>query len=78
MVDRSTTASETVSSPLWGRLCGRGLRRLALPLLFGLVPASGVTQTVPLGANLERFDYPFALHWFESRSAGAPDPARAW
>ena len=29
-------------------------------------------QTVPLGANLERFDYPAPLHWFEAKSQGHP------
>jgi pimeloyl-ACP methyl ester carboxylesterase len=71
MADRSTAARDAVSSPPWSRLSGTALGWLALPLLFGLMPTSGVTQTVPLGANLERFDYPFPVHWFETRSAGA-------
>ncbi|MGO1305280.1 MAG: alpha/beta fold hydrolase, partial [Sphingomonas parapaucimobilis] len=29
-------------------------------------------QTVPLGANLERFDYPAPVHWFEATSQGHP------
>ncbi|WP_267396699.1 MULTISPECIES: alpha/beta hydrolase [unclassified Sphingomonas] len=44
------------------------LRALALPL--GLVAAPALAQTAPLGANLEQFDYPYPVHWFETRSAG--------
>jgi pimeloyl-ACP methyl ester carboxylesterase len=29
-------------------------------------------QTVPLGVNLERFDYPAPVHWFEANSQGHP------
>lgn len=28
-------------------------------------------QTVPIGANLERFDYPYPVQWFEAASQGA-------
>jgi len=37
------------------------------------VQATGAAGgTEPLGANLERFAYPYPVHWFETRSAGAP------
>jgi pimeloyl-ACP methyl ester carboxylesterase len=55
-----------------GNLRSKAVRWLALPFVLGLVPASGFAQTAPLGGNLERFDYPFPLHWFETRSAGLP------
>jgi pimeloyl-ACP methyl ester carboxylesterase len=41
---------------------------LALPL--GLAAAPALAQTAPLGANLERFAYPYPVHWFETRSGG--------
>jgi pimeloyl-ACP methyl ester carboxylesterase len=43
---------------------------LAVPLLAGMMPASLAAQTVPLGANLERFAYPYPVRWFEARSQG--------
>ncbi|MCD2325470.1 alpha/beta hydrolase [Sphingomonas sp. IC-56] len=39
----------------------------ALALLAG----SASAQTVPLGADLERFDYPYPVRWFEARPQGA-------
>jgi pimeloyl-ACP methyl ester carboxylesterase len=37
------------------------------------LPSSGaLSQTVPLGANLERFDYPASTRWFEAVSQGHP------
>jgi pimeloyl-ACP methyl ester carboxylesterase len=41
---------------------------LALMLLAGPVAASA--QTVDYGADLERFEYPYPVHWFETRSQG--------
>lgn len=32
----------------------------------------GAAQTVPLGANLERFDYPAPVRWYEASSQGRP------
>lgn len=42
---------------------------IVLGLMLPAVPA--FAQTAPTGANLERFDYPFPLRWFETRSQGA-------
>lgn len=39
----------------------------ALALMAGTAQA----QTVPLGADLERFDYPYPVRWFETQSQGA-------
>ena len=44
-----------------------GLAALALALIAGTAQA----QTVPLGADLERFDYPYPVRWFETQSQGA-------
>lgn len=41
---------------------------LAAALFAMAVPAGG--ETVPLGANLERFPYPFPVHWYEAPSQG--------
>jgi len=35
------------------------------------VPAAATVAVTPLGANLEKFDYPFPLHWFDGQSQGA-------
>jgi pimeloyl-ACP methyl ester carboxylesterase len=35
---------------------------------FFLSGTVGTAQTVPLGANLERFDYPAPVHWYEASS----------
>jgi pimeloyl-ACP methyl ester carboxylesterase len=45
---------------------------IAAAALVGAAPAAAQTapQTAPLGANLERFAYPFPVHWFETRSQG--------
>jgi pimeloyl-ACP methyl ester carboxylesterase len=37
---------------------------------FALSSTIGVAQTVPLGANLERFDYPAPVRWYEAASQG--------
>lgn len=42
----------------------------ALPLMLMGTPA--LAQTEKLGANLERFAYPFPVTWYETRSQGAP------
>jgi pimeloyl-ACP methyl ester carboxylesterase len=39
-----------------------------LALLSAAVPA--LVQAAPLGPNLERFDYPFPVHWYEAPSQG--------
>jgi pimeloyl-ACP methyl ester carboxylesterase len=44
---------------------------IGLPLAFLLVaPAAAQAQTVDYGANLERFDYPYPVHWFETHAQG--------
>lgn len=57
------------------------MRRFALPLLLIVGSASpALAQSAappqpairPLGADLETFDYPFALHWYATQSQGAP------
>lgn len=35
-----------------------------------LTSAGLAARAEPLGANLERFDYPYPVHWFETRSQG--------
>jgi pimeloyl-ACP methyl ester carboxylesterase len=48
------------------------IRRATLLSLL-LVSAGAVNaQPVPLGANLERFNYPHPVRWFETRSQGRP------
>lgn len=42
---------------------------LALALVAAPLPA--LAQTPDLGADLERFDYPFPVRWFETRSQGS-------
>jgi pimeloyl-ACP methyl ester carboxylesterase len=46
--------------------------RLAFVAAAGLAATYAGAQTVSLGANLERFAYPYPLHWFETRAAGVP------
>jgi len=42
-------------------------------LLLSAWPVAGATaQTVPLGANLERFAYPAPVRWYDARSQGHP------
>jgi pimeloyl-ACP methyl ester carboxylesterase len=48
------------------------LRSLIGTLMLGLAPAIATAQTLPLGANLEHFDYPYPVKWFDSRSPGVP------
>ncbi|MEN3746758.1 alpha/beta hydrolase [Sphingomonas sp. HF-S3] len=43
---------------------------VALPLMLMGTPA--LAQTEKLGANLERFAYPFPVKWYETRSQDAP------
>jgi pimeloyl-ACP methyl ester carboxylesterase len=40
--------------------------------LLALSHAIGSTQTVPLGANLDGFDYPSPVHWYAGSSQGQP------
>ena len=46
--------------------------RTAVALSLVLSSAIGAAQTVPLGANLERFDYPAPVHWYAAESQGQP------
>jgi len=60
------------------------MRRAVLLLLLAMSGASAAsaqegarvapatTPTTPLGANLERFPYPFPVRWYETVSQGAP------
>lgn len=57
------------------------MRRFALPLVLfagSAAPAIGQSAAAPppavrsLGADLETFDYPFPVHWYETLSQGAP------
>ncbi len=49
------------------------LRRfLAAAACSALLSTIAVAQTVPLGADLEGFDYPAPVHWFEANSQGDP------
>ena len=36
-----------------------------------LLVGAATAQTVPLGADLDRFDYPYPVRWFETQSQGA-------
>ena len=45
-------------------------RYILAPIVLGLAPFGAAAQTPPLGVNLERFDYPYPVKWFESRSPG--------
>lgn len=69
MADRCIARQTCFTAPR-GNLRKKAVRWLALPFALGLVPAPGIAQTAPLGGNLERFGYPFPVHWFETRSAG--------
>ncbi len=42
----------------------------AIALALAAIAAPAAAQTVPLGANLERFEYPYPVRWFETRSQG--------
>lgn len=44
----------------------------AAALSITLSPVSGIAQTMPLGVNLERFDYRAPVRWFEASSQGQP------
>ncbi len=39
---------------------------------LALPAALGAAQTVPLGANLERFDYPAPVRWYDTSAQGHP------
>ncbi len=45
---------------------------LAAAACSALLSTVASAQTVPLGADLERFDYPAPVHWFEANSQGHP------
>ncbi|WP_440980056.1 alpha/beta fold hydrolase [Sphingomonas pseudosanguinis] len=45
---------------------------LAAAACSALLSTVASAQTAPLGANLERFDYPAPVHWFEATSQGHP------
>lgn len=45
---------------------------LGLALALLAAPAVAAADTVPLGANLERFDYDLPVSWFEASSQGHP------
>lgn len=47
-------------------------RFLAAVACTVLLSTTAPAQTVPLVANLERFDYPAPVHWFEASSQGHP------
>src|SRR5687768_13603544 len=47
------------------------MKRLALALAcLVLPPAASAQDTVPLGQDLERFDYGAPVHWFEAEAQG--------
>ena len=48
----------------------RFVKAAILPIALSAAPA--MTQTVPLGANLERFDHPASLRWYDASSQGHP------
>jgi pimeloyl-ACP methyl ester carboxylesterase len=54
-----------LTPPLIGLLFG-------CALLGGAAPSGAMAQVTPLGPNLERFDYPFPVHWYETSYGGAP------
>jgi hypothetical protein len=39
-------------------------------MMLALAAVPAAAQTEPLGANLERFAYPFPVQWFEMQSQG--------
>lgn len=45
---------------------------IAATASFALSAAVCAAQTVPLGADLERFDYPAPVHWYQMSSQGHP------
>jgi len=47
-------------------------RFLAAAACSALLSITAAAQTVPLGADLERFAYPAPVHWFEANSQGHP------
>jgi pimeloyl-ACP methyl ester carboxylesterase len=44
----------------------------AAAISIALSGSVSMAQTVPLGANLERFDYPAPVRWYEASSQGRP------
>ena len=47
-------------------------RLLSVLACSAMLSTTAGAQTEPLGANLERFDYPAPVHWFETNSQGHP------
>jgi pimeloyl-ACP methyl ester carboxylesterase len=47
-------------------------RLLAAAACSALLPSTAIAQTVPLGADLEKFDYPAPVRWFQTTSQGHP------
>jgi pimeloyl-ACP methyl ester carboxylesterase len=47
------------------------LRSLLAMLAVSFTPSVATAQTPPLGPNLERYEYPYPVQWFENRSPGA-------
>lgn len=45
-------------------------RAVLAGLLLALASSPAAGQTAPLGADLERFDYPYPVRWFETQSQG--------
>jgi pimeloyl-ACP methyl ester carboxylesterase len=45
---------------------------LAAAACSAMLSTAAAAQTVPLGADLERFDYPAPVRWFETNSQGHP------
>lgn len=56
------------------RRCTRMMQFLAAAAvaLLALSAGGATAQTVPLGANLEKFDYPAPVRWYEASSQGHP------
>lgn len=48
----------------------QALVTLALAAAVAAVHAQDAPETVPLGARLERYDYPYPVHWFDVHSQG--------
>jgi len=48
------------------------LRHILATLALGVAPTMAIAQTPPLGIALERFEYPYPVKWFETRSPGVP------
>ena len=46
--------------------------RAGLALMLLAAPVAAAAQAPDYGADLERFEYPYPVHWFETRSQGSP------